>query len=206
MKKPGQIYKTILAGALSAYTLTAFGVNVFSCLRTGKCLSVTSIVRRLGIILFALFVLNTISAGQATFTWTGATNSNWNIAGNWTKTGTSTSTWPGENAGQTDNAVFNVNPAATIGSVPNIVLNSISVLNRNITLNSTSGSTITINNIDATPSLNVVATRTLTFGGGTAANAVNLTLQTITTASTITGTLTIAANSAIDCQNKFSFW
>ena len=141
--------------------------------------------------------------GQATFTWTGATNSNWNVAGNWTKAGTSTSTWPGQNAGQTDNAVFNVNPAATIGSVPDIVLNSISVLNRNITLNSTSGSTITINNTDATPAMNVTgANRTLTFGGGTSANAVNLTLQTITTASTITGTLTIAANSTIDCKTN----
>jgi autotransporter-associated beta strand protein len=143
--------------------------------------------------------------GQATFTWNGSLNNNWNNAGNWTKAGTSTSTFPGQNAGQTDNAVINVNPAITIANVPDITLNSLSITNRNITLTSTGTgpTTITINNTTATAYIDVTNNnRSLILGDGTAANAVNLTLQTVTTASTISGTLSIQANSTIDCSTN----
>lgn len=47
------------------------------------------------------------SYAQTIFTWTGATNNNWNVTTNWTKVGPSTSTWPNQNAGQNDQAIIN---------------------------------------------------------------------------------------------------
>lgn len=78
---------------------------------------------------------------QATFTWTGAVNNNWNNAANWNKSGTSASNWPGEITGQSDAAVVNSGTptlvAITTTSLTSIQINAPGnvLLNTNVNVN-----------------------------------------------------------------------
>ncbi len=65
-----------------------------------------SFLKHITILVAILGASAATSFAQATFTWNGSASTAWNNAANWTKVGTSTSTWPGENAGQTDNVVI----------------------------------------------------------------------------------------------------
>jgi len=118
----------------------------------------------------------------------------WAIAGGgfWT----TPANWGGAIPQPGDDVVINQTVAGNITAVPSLTLNSISIGGtQNVTLIGAAGVTITINNTNATPALSVALGRTLTFGGG--ANVVNLTLQTVTTPTVVTGVLANSANNTI---------
>ena len=141
------------------------------------------------VILF--FILTSSLSFAATKTWNVAGGGSWAVAGNWT----------GGLPLAGDDVVINLTVAGTISNVPSISLNSLSIGGTaNAILTGTGPSTITINNTNLIVALNIAAGRTLTFGDGTAPNLLNLTLQAINTATTVAGTLTIAASSTIDCS------
>jgi hypothetical protein len=114
---------------------------------------------------------------QATFTWTGASNNNWNTAANWNKIGTSTSTWPGQNAGQNDQAIINIGTPILNAGIANTSLTSV-VLDAPATLSLTAANTINITGpfsgtgtfIQSNGTLNAtgnVTVSTFTITGGT---------------------------------------
>ena len=109
---------------------------------------------------------------------------------------TSNLSWvEGSAPGPLDDVVINVTASATITAVPSITLNSMSFGGtKNSTLESTAGATITINNTNSTIALNNAAGITLTWGN-TSSNYVHLVLQTVTTATTISGPITFASYS-----------
>jgi hypothetical protein len=86
----------------------------------------------LGGILISFLFFGIESFAQTTFTWTGATNNNWNVSTNWTKSGgTSTSTWPNQNAGQNDQVIINSGSPLVNGVFTNTSLTSVAVASRN---------------------------------------------------------------------------
>ena len=147
-----------------------------------------SMVRKCSLIIMLLVSFYSLSSA-ATKTWALTGAGAWNVGANWSG---GTVPTPG------DDIVINLAVAGTISNVPSISLNSISIGGTaNATLTGTGASTITINNINATVALNIIGGRTFTLGAGTGATAVNITFQTITTTTTILGTLTNTANNTI---------
>src|SRR5512145_1584129 len=118
--------------------------------------------------------------GQTNFTWTGAINNNWNNAGNWTKIGTSTSTWPGQNNGQNDFVIIN-------NGTPNINANFNNTSVKDVTIN---GGTLTTANADYT---NVINGNLVVANGAT----FNLRRSTLN----VVGTTTING-SVVDLHNN----
>ena len=142
------------------------------------------------ILLSCLILLFSISSYSQLKTWDGgALTSSWNDAANWNP----------DIVPIAGNDVI-INSPLTITNVPSISLNSLSVT-ENVTLQSAAGATITINNTNASPALNVSNSQTLTLGGGTVANSVNLIFQTVTGATSIAGTLANTANNTITISN-----
>src|SRR5664280_1161472 len=138
-----------------------------------------NLLQKCAFVIILLTFLSSLSFA-ATKTWALSGAGAWNVGANW-----SGGTVP--LAG--DDVIINLTAAGIISNVPSISLNSISIGGTaNVTLTG-AGVTITINNIDATVALNIIAGRTLTLGNGTAATVVNLTFQSVTTATTISGTL-----------------
>ena len=135
-----------------------------------------------------LTLLSSQSFG-ATKTWTAGASGSWALGTNW-----SGGTIPV--AG--DDIVINPTGVWTISNVPSISLNSISIGGSStVRLTGNGATVITINNANVTVALNISAGRTLFLGNSTAASAVTITFQTITTAATISGTLTNTAASTI---------
>src|SRR5664280_1270278 len=148
-----------------------------------------NLLQKCAFVIILLTFLSSLSFA-ATKTWALSGAGAWNVGANW-----SGGTVP--LAG--DDVIINLTAAGIISNVPTISLNSVSIGGTaNVTFTSAAGSTITINNIDATVALNIIAGRSLTLGAGTAATAVNLTFQSVTTATSISGTLiNTAANTVI---------
>jgi hypothetical protein len=143
--------------------------------------------------------------GQTTFTWNGG-NGNWNVAGNWVKVGGSTSTWPGQNAGQQDFVVINSTGTVTIPtditntSIKDVNINSGTLItdntNRQITINGNlviangatfnafRGSPITV---QGTTTINGILTDSNASGASTVFNG----LVTINGSGAITNTVTL---------------
>jgi len=141
------------------------------------------------LMLFLAFV--SVEVWGATRTWTGGGgNTRWTTTNNW-----SGSTLPADGDDVIIPAGFNV----TISRVPDRILNSLSVSSNIIFTANGTATTLSINNISGATSLTVASGCTLTLGGGNAGNAVNLNLQALNTASTVAGTLSMAAYSTIDC-------
>ena len=143
-------------------------------------------IRSLSMLILVL-VLITNSANAAIRTWVPAGGGAWTAAN-----------WGGTLPVNGDDLVINMTANGTITGVPSITLNSITIGGTaNVIFTSAAGSTITIINIDATPALSIAAGRSFTLGGGAVASSVNLTFQTITTVTTISGTLINTANNII---------
>jgi hypothetical protein len=120
-------------------------------------LPVKKVIHIWGIVMLFFLLTNSLAVA-ATRTWTLAGGGVWN-AGN----------WGGTMPANGDDLVINMTANGTITSVPSIILNSISIGgSANVIFTSAGGSTITINNTDATSALSIIAGRTLTFGGGAA--------------------------------------
>jgi hypothetical protein len=135
----------------------------------------------------SLLTLMFFSSYGATKTWVGVSGAAWNTAANWN---------PAITPVASDDVV--INTAVTITLATPVTINSLSLSGVvNATLSGAAGVTITISNSTATPALNIVTGSNLTLGGGTAATAVTLTFQTITTPAAVAGTLTVSAASGM---------
>ena len=135
-----------------------------------------------------LLVISHISYG-GTKTWVPVGTGAWTIPTNWNPSGL---------PGAGDDVIFNCTSNANITLVPSATINSLSLLGtKNVTFQSSGGSTITIDNGTATAAFNISSGHIITLGAGGAANAVNLTFKTVTAATTISGSLNITANSTI---------
>jgi len=117
-----------------------------------------------------------LTQGQTTFTWTGAINNNWNTAGNWTKVGASTSTFPNQNTLQNDQAIINLGAPVVNASFTNASLTAVTITTPgtltlgNQTLTLTGSLTGSGSFIQTNGTLNVsgdVTVSTLTISGGT---------------------------------------
>lgn len=140
--------------------------------------------------LFILIVSCYTATFAATKTWQIAGGGIWTTPANWSG---GTIPQPG------DDIVINLTTAGTISAVPSLTVNSISIGGtQNPILTGTSGTTLTLNNTNATAALSIIAARTLTLGAGTAPTALNLTFQNINTPDLISGTLTASANTTIN--------
>jgi hypothetical protein len=103
-----------------------------------------------------------IGYSQATFTAIAGTN-NWRTAASWVKVGSSTSTWPGQIAGQTDNAII---PSGSIINLDNHVTNAVQSISVNGTgiLNAATRNITVSGNLGGTGKF-TVSTGTITING-----------------------------------------
>lgn len=142
-----------------------------------------------GLCLIMLLMVISSDAFAATKSWQLPGGGSWTDGANWSG-GTIPVT--------SDDIVINITGTGTITDVPGIYLNSISIGGSgNVTLTSAIGSTIVLANSDAVPAFNIDEGCTLNLGGGTSVSAVNILFLTITTPTTIAGTLTNNANNNI---------
>ena len=93
--------------------------------------------------------------------------------------------------------VINPSSACVITAIPSITLIFMSFGGLAGILLEGGAGVITINNTTATAAFNINHGITVEFGNGIAATAVNLTFQTITTATTISGELENSANNTV---------
>ncbi len=129
-------------------------------------------------LLFNISISFDILNAQTTFTWNGGTG-NWNTAGNWSKSGgTSTSTWPGQNVNQNDIVIVNSTGTVTI----NVAFNSNSV--QDVSINT---GTVTGNNVTCLINGNLSVASGATFN-------INQTALTVSGATSISGNLTDGNN------------
>jgi gliding motility-associated-like protein len=143
----------------------------------------------IGFYLILVFLVISQDASAALKTWQLPGSGSWITGANW-----SGGTIPV--AG--DDVVINMTSSGTISGVPSTSLNSLSIGGSgNVTLTSTAGAIITISNFTAIPAFNINSGITLTLGAGTAATAVNINFSTISTPTSISGTLTNRANNNI---------
>lgn len=161
-------------------------------------------------LLFCVVVLTMILGGgkawAANFVWTGATNSNWNVPGNWS--GNAGIGYPGYLVATSDNVTINTNATITLpsgasltGSVASITVNSGQSLNLTLAMNLTVTGAINING--TTTFTGSGTSYTLSAGSLTLANSQTLNINTpltITGSGAITlnaGTLNTNANGII---------
>ena len=141
-------------------------------------------------LVFSASIILLSFSSYSQITWDGgAGTTNWNDNLNWTGDATPL---PG-------NDVV-IGTAVSITNVPTISLNSLSIT-QNVTLQSSAGATITINNASPTPAIHISNAQTLTLGAGTAASSVNLVFQAVTGATTIGGTMINTANNTLTINN-----
>jgi hypothetical protein len=139
--------------------------------------------------LVVLAVLLLVSSGVwgATKTWTnGNGNNRWTTAQNW-----SGSSVPVAGDDVIIPAGFN---NVTISRVPSISLNSLSIVSTGVVFTATGDRTLTISNSGGVAALSVSGSVTIGDGGG---NSIALTLSTVTTPTSISGTLTISSTSSL---------
>jgi hypothetical protein len=130
---------------------------------------------RIKLFWYLIFISN-LTWAQDTFTWTGAVNTNWSTAANWTKTGTaSTDTFPGQTLNRRLDIVNITNGGRPVVAAN---ANSYGMLRLTISNNATvpTGSVLTINS-GATLDVGIDASNNIVLNGGSIVNNGNLNIS-----------------------------
>lgn len=160
---------------------------------------------RIGLVALLFFSVNAITGmlhAQDTFTWTGASNTDWATAGNWTKTSTAgTDTYPGQTR-TVDYVVINNGGTPVLAN--NVSIGKLTVSNVS---GASSGSTLTINNtytlaISYTGS---VGTSAVLLQGGNIVNNGTLNITTTTAATSLYGIICGAPSVAPGSATTYSY-
>jgi autotransporter-associated beta strand protein len=142
---------------------------------------------------------------MATFTWNANVNQNWNDAGNWTKSGTSTNSFPIDSE---DTAIFPFNTGKTNVTVNVSTIRSPIQLNNNMTFAVTTVSSINGNistTVNGPFTLTKSGTQQLTLAGSTTIGGITVSVGTLINSSTGTLQITNSASGNITNNNSIIF-